>query len=80
MLSAEHMNELICKLDNYDYTQRQVIDIAYHQGREDAIDEFMETMELWGNNIKEIRGTVPFFTIDNIRKISEQIKETMKDE
>lgn len=46
----------------------------YQQGRIDAIDEFMKTMEEWDKRVKFIRDECAFFTISNIRDMAEQIK------
>lgn len=39
-----------------------------------VIDEFVANAEEWNNNIKSIRNEEAFFTIENIRKIAEQMK------
>lgn len=42
--------------------------------RNKAIDEFVKKMEEWNENVKLIRNEDVFFTIENIRKIAEQMK------
>lgn len=39
-----------------------------------AIDEFVANAERWNNNIKSIRNEEAFFTIEDIRKVAEQMK------
>lgn len=39
-----------------------------------VIDEFVAIMEEWNDNIKSIRNEDAFFTIENIRKVAEQMK------
>ena len=48
--------------------------LAYKQGRIDAIDEFMKVMEEWDKRVGFIRDECAFFTISNIRDAAEQIK------
>lgn len=56
-------------------------ELAEHnkQIRVDVLNEFVKSMELWGNSIKEIRGTTPFFTIENIKNAAEQVKENQNE-
>lgn len=49
-------------------------DVFQKEIRNKAIDEFVENMEKWNNCIKSIRNEDGFFTIENIRKIAEQMK------
>lgn len=42
--------------------------------RAKAIDEFVANAERWNNNIKSIRNEDGVFTIENIRKVAEQMK------
>ena len=48
--------------------------LAYKQGRVDAIDDFMKNMEEWDKRVGFIRDECAFFTISNIRDMAEQIK------
>lgn len=43
--------------------------------RAKAINEFVTIMEEWNDNIKSIRNEDAFFTIENIHKVAEQMKE-----
>ena len=42
--------------------------------RNETIDEFVAIMEEWNDNIKSIRNEEAFFTIEDIRKVAEQMK------
>jgi hypothetical protein len=48
---------------------------AYDEGYNQAIDDFKKYMELWANNIEEIRQSAAFFTIHDIRYQAEQLKK-----
>ena len=50
------------------------LDVMFKEIRAKAIDEFVENMEEWNNNIKSIRNEEAFFTIEDIRKVAEQMK------
>jgi uncharacterized membrane-anchored protein len=63
--------EELIKAMQYDRNQ-------YEKGYKDAIDEFVEKMEAWNENIKSIRNEDAFFTIEAIREIEKQMKGGVK--
>ena len=50
------------------------IELDIQEIKNQTIDEFVANAEKWNNNIKSIRNEEAFFTIENIRKIAEQMK------
>lgn len=48
--------------------------------RAKVIDEFVAIMEEWNDNIKSIRNEDAFFTIEDIRKVAEQMKAGAENE
>ena len=48
---------------------------AYDEGYNQAIDDLKKCMELWANNIEEVRHGAAFFTIQDIRYQAEQLKK-----
>lgn len=62
-ISEQMCNELLEKLEGHDRELQNKV-----------IDEFVENMEEWNNNIKSIRNEEAFFTIEDIRKVAEQMK------
>lgn len=50
------------------------LDIMFKEIGAKIIDEFVAIMEEWNDNIKSIRNEDAFFTIENIRKVAEQMK------
>lgn len=58
-----------------DYEDIQNVDVITEQEiRNQTIDEFVANAEKWNNNIKSIRNEDGVFTIENIRKVAEQMK------
>lgn len=64
-----YVNELLNQLDS-------AYGDGYADGYKQAVDEFVEKMETWNENIKSIRKEDAFFTIENIREIAEELKTT----
>lgn len=62
-ISEKMCNELLEKLEGHDRELQNKV-----------IDEFVENMEEWNNDIKSIRNEEAFFTIEDIRKVAEQMK------
>lgn len=62
-ISEKMCNELLEKLEGHDRELRAKV-----------IDVFVANAEKWNNNIKSIRNEDGVFTIENIRKIAEQMK------
>lgn len=60
----------ICKI----YSKIGTVEKFKELIRNKAIDEFVAKAEEWNNNIESIRNEDGFFTIENIRKIAEQMK------
>ena len=50
------------------------LDVMFKEIGVKVIDEFVAIMEEWNDNIKSIRNKDAFFTIENIRKVAEQMK------
>ena len=50
------------------------LDVMFKEIRAKVIDEFVAIMEEWNDNIKSIRNEEAFFTIEDIRKVAEQMK------
>jgi hypothetical protein len=50
------------------------LDVMFKEIGVKVIDEFVAIMEEWNDNIKSIRNEDAFFTIENIRKVAEQMK------
>jgi hypothetical protein len=68
--ALEEIEEYRVKEFQCHLAQQEGIFIGYNK----AIDEFIAIMEEWNDNIKSIRNEDAFFTIENIRKVAEQMK------
>lgn len=58
----------------YESLQEQCDGTYERKVRNKTIDEFVTIMEEWNNIIKSIRNEDALFTIENIRKVAEQMK------
>lgn len=58
----------------YESLQEQYDGTYERKVRNKTIDEFVAIIEEWNDNIKSIRNEDAFFTIENIRKVAEQMK------
>jgi hypothetical protein len=68
--ALEEIEEYRVKEFQCHLAQQEGISIGYNK----AIDEFVANAEEWNNNIKSIRNEDGFFTIEDIRKVAEQMK------
>lgn len=72
MISAEHMQELVDILAKDEYKIRDVIDMAYDEGRADKYQEIVsEYMLLTEEQVKQVRA-------DAIEEVCKQISERVE--